>query len=101
MNDEENEFESRVDMVSKSVHIYFTIPKLIGIGIIIALIGAVFDTLVMYVYSPADLFANQGLHQSFPQSLYEVGTFIFYAGLGVVILCIFAYIVTRFIKPGD
>ena len=76
------------------------VPKLIVIGIIIALIGFVFGLIVMNIF-PLDEVFPTGRKQTFALTIFGLSRFILYGGLGLIILGIFMYIITRTVKPSD
>jgi len=75
------------------------VPTLIWIGIIIALAGVFLGLIVTNIFPP-DEFAWYASY-TFGFHMLLLSHFIFYGGLGLVILGIFMYIITRFIKPGE
>ena len=74
------------------------VPKLIGIGIIIALVGVFFGLIVMNIFPPDEL---AGYKRTFGFDMFAIGRFILYGGLGLVIFGIFMYIITRTTKPSE
>jgi hypothetical protein len=76
------------------------VPKLIGIGIIIALVGAIFGLIVMNIFPPEEL-ADTGRIQTFGITIFGLSRFILYGGLGLVIFGIFMYIITRTTEPSE
>lgn len=76
------------------------VPKLIVIGIVIALIGFVFGLIVMNIFPPDEIFPT-GPKQTFAETIFELSRFILYGGLGLVILGVFMYVITRTVRPGD
>ncbi len=76
------------------------VPKLIGIGIIIALLGFFFGLIVMNFFPPDEL-AGTGHTQTFGFNIFALSRFILYGGLGLVVFGIFMYIITRTTKPNE
>jgi hypothetical protein len=75
------------------------VPKLIWIGIIIALVGVFFGLMIANIFPPRELAGYEGY--TFGFDMFALSRFMLYGGLGLVILGIFMYIITRFIKPGE
>lgn len=76
------------------------VPKLIGIGIIIALVGAIFGFIVMNIFPPEEL-EGTGRIQTFGITIFGLSRFVLYGGLGLVIFGIFMYIITRTTEPSE
>jgi archaellum biogenesis protein FlaJ (TadC family) len=76
------------------------VPKLIVVGIIIALIGFVFVLIVMNIF-PQDEIFPAGRKQTFALNIFGLSGFIFYGGLALVIFGIFMYIITHTTNPSD
>jgi hypothetical protein len=75
------------------------VPTLIWIGIIIALVGVFFGLIVTNIFPSDELAGYEGY--TFGVAMLALSHLILYGGLGLVILGIFMYIITRFIKPGE
>lgn len=71
---------------------------LIGIGIIIALVGVFFGVIVSNILSPHEL---AGYERTFGFDMFALSRFVLYGGLGLVVLGVFMYIITRTVKPSD
>lgn len=76
------------------------VPKLIWTGIIIALVGAVFSLIVMNIFPPEEL-AGEGHIQTFGFNVFALSRFILYGGVGLAILGIFMYAITRTTEPSE
>ena len=76
------------------------VPKLIVIGIIIALLGFFFGLIVMNIFPPEEL-AGTGMTPTFGFNIFALSRSVAYGGLGLVIFGIFMYIITRTTKPSD
>ena len=74
------------------------VTTLIWIGLILTLVGVFFGLIVANIFSPGEL-AGDG--STFGFGMFALSRFILYGGLGMVILGIFMYIITRAMKPSD
>jgi hypothetical protein len=73
---------------------------LIGTGIIIALVGAIFGLIVMNIFPRQEL-AGTGMTPTFGFNVFALSRFILYGGLGLVIFGIFMYAITRTVEPSE
>jgi len=76
------------------------VPKLIGVGIIIALVGFFFGLIVMNIF-PREELAGTGMTPTFGFNIFALSRFILYGGLGLVIFGIFMYAITRTVEPSE
>lgn len=83
-----------------TIGFYKNVPKLIVIGIMIALIGFVFGLIIMNTY-PLDEIFPTGRKQTFALTIFGLSRFILYGGLALVLFGIFMYVITRTAKPSD
>jgi hypothetical protein len=76
------------------------VPKLIVIGIVIALVGVLLGLFIMSVFPPEEL-AGTGHKQTFGLTIFGLSRFVLYGGLGLVVFTVVMYIVTRTVRPTD
>lgn len=76
------------------------VPRLIWIGIVIALVGVFFGPILTNIFSPDELVGTERT-QTLGFTIFGLSRFIFFGGLALIIFGIFMYLITRNTEPSE